>query len=118
MELDGPIPMLVPPASAVTPAARRRATPVPTTAASLFDIDPASLISALLRRDTERVRIRFPLGRPNIRSLLLSPMANSVWDEAGLAELKREFGDAYGGRTVLVTGADGFMGSHLTKALV
>src|SRR5207248_6367477 len=42
MELDGPIPVLLPPASAVTPAARRRATPVPTTAASLFDIDPAS----------------------------------------------------------------------------
>ena len=26
--------------------------------------------------------------------------------------------DVYGGRTVLVTGADGFMGSHLTEALV
>ena len=30
----------------------------------------------------------------------------------------REFADVYGGRTVLVTGADGFMGSHLTDALV
>ena len=30
----------------------------------------------------------------------------------------QEFGDVYDGRTVLVTGADGFMGSHLTDALV
>ena len=37
---------------------------------------------------------------------------------ATLDELRREFGDVYGGRTVLVTGADGFMGSHLTDALV
>jgi NAD(P)-dependent dehydrogenase (short-subunit alcohol dehydrogenase family) len=29
-----------------------------------------------------------------------------------------EFGDLYTGRTCLVTGADGFMGSHLTEALV
>ena len=29
-----------------------------------------------------------------------------------------DFGDIYAGRTVLVTGADGFMGSHLTDALV
>jgi dTDP-glucose 4,6-dehydratase len=29
-----------------------------------------------------------------------------------------EFGDLYRGRTCLVTGADGFMGSHLTEALV
>jgi dTDP-glucose 4,6-dehydratase len=55
---------------------------------------------------------------PYIRSLLLSPMGDSVWDDAGLAELRRDFGDVYGGRTVLVTGADGFMGSHLTEALV
>ena len=32
--------------------------------------------------------------------------------------LRDDFGDVYGGRTVLVTGADGFMGSHLTDALV
>src|SRR5919201_4247358 len=41
-----------------------------------------------------------------------------AWTDEGLAELKREFGDVYGGRTVVVTGADGFMGSHLTEALV
>src|SRR5437870_10926334 len=39
-------------------------------------------------------------------------------EDAGIAELKRDFGDVYAGRTVLVTGADGFMGSHLTDALV
>jgi dTDP-glucose 4,6-dehydratase len=41
-----------------------------------------------------------------------------AWTEQALAELTDEFGDVYGGRTVLVTGADGFMGSHLTDALV
>ncbi len=43
---------------------------------------------------------------------------DTIWTEADIAELRAEFGDAYGGRTVLVTGADGFMGSHLTDALV
>src|SRR5579859_7745004 len=42
----------------------------------------------------------------------------SIWTEEALAALAGEFGDIYGGRTVLVTGADGFMGSHLTEALV
>src|SRR4051812_39424599 len=45
-------------------------------------------------------------------------MPDSAWTEQGLAELAKDFGDVYGGRTVLVTGADGFMGSHLTDALV
>ena len=40
-----------------------------------------------------------------------------AWTEQALDELSQEFGDVYGGRTVLVTGADGFMGSHLTDAL-
>jgi dTDP-glucose 4,6-dehydratase len=43
---------------------------------------------------------------------------DTIWTEADVAELRSEFGDVYGGRTVLVTGADGFMGSHLTDALV
>ena len=43
---------------------------------------------------------------------------DSPWTADALAALRREFGDAFGGRTVLVTGADGFMGSHLTEALV
>jgi len=45
-------------------------------------------------------------------------MAETAWSDNALAELKRELGDAYADRTVLVTGADGFMGSHLTEALV
>ena len=43
---------------------------------------------------------------------------DSQWTDESLAALRREFGDAFGGRTCLVTGADGFMGSHLTEALV
>jgi dTDP-glucose 4,6-dehydratase len=43
---------------------------------------------------------------------------NGIWDDAALDDLEREHGDAYRGRTVAVTGADGFMGSHLTEALV
>src|SRR6478609_45958 len=45
-------------------------------------------------------------------------MSDVAWTEDALADLTREFGGAYEGRTVLVTGADGFMGSHLTEALV
>jgi dTDP-glucose 4,6-dehydratase len=41
-----------------------------------------------------------------------------AWTEQGLADLAKEFEDVYTARTVLVTGADGFMGSHLTDALV
>jgi len=43
---------------------------------------------------------------------------DTVWTDTDLDELRRDFGDVFGGRTVLVTGADGFMGSHLTDALV
>jgi len=43
---------------------------------------------------------------------------STSWSEQALTELEREFGPIYRGRTVLVTGADGFMGSHLTDALV
>src|SRR5207245_10873467 len=43
---------------------------------------------------------------------------DSTWTEDGLADLRREFGEFFAGRTCLVTGADGFMGSHLTEALV
>ena len=44
--------------------------------------------------------------------------ADSAWSADDRAELRAELGDVYAGRTVLVTGADGFMGSHLTDALV
>ena len=42
----------------------------------------------------------------------------ATWTEAERAALREEFGDAYRDRTCVVTGADGFMGSHLTEALV
>ena len=42
----------------------------------------------------------------------------ATWTPQELDALRDEFGTAYAGRTVLVTGADGFMGSHLTEALV
>jgi dTDP-glucose 4,6-dehydratase len=46
-------------------------------------------------------------------------MPNDSLCTAGtLDDLRQELGDVYEGRTVLVTGADGFMGSHLTDALV
>jgi len=43
---------------------------------------------------------------------------DAIWTVTALEDLGREFGDVYGDRTVLVTGADGFMGSHVTDALV
>jgi dTDP-glucose 4,6-dehydratase len=43
---------------------------------------------------------------------------DSQWTDDALADLRREFSEYFTGRTVLVTGADGFMGSHLTEALV
>jgi dTDP-glucose 4,6-dehydratase len=48
----------------------------------------------------------------------MSATNDRVWSETAIADLRRELGDVYEGRTVLVTGADGFMGSHLTDALV
>ena len=43
---------------------------------------------------------------------------DTIWSTDDFEQLRTEFGPIYGGRTVLVTGADGFMGSHLTEALV
>src|SRR6266550_5848002 len=43
---------------------------------------------------------------------------DSTWTDDAVADLRREFGEFFSGRTCLVTGADGFMGSHLTEALV
>jgi dTDP-glucose 4,6-dehydratase len=43
---------------------------------------------------------------------------DTLWSGDTLDELGRDYADAFAGRTVLVTGADGFMGSHLTEALV
>jgi dTDP-glucose 4,6-dehydratase len=41
-----------------------------------------------------------------------------IWSETELTALRAEFGNTYRDRTCVVTGADGFMGSHLTEALV
>ncbi len=41
-----------------------------------------------------------------------------IWSPQDVADLRSNFGDVYAARTVLITGADGFMGSHLTDALV
>lgn len=43
---------------------------------------------------------------------------SATWSEAEFDALRAELGDVYRGRTCLVTGADGFMGSHLTEGLV
>jgi dTDP-glucose 4,6-dehydratase len=43
---------------------------------------------------------------------------NPLWTSRSVDALQQDFGEIYGGRTVLVTGADGFMGSHITDALV
>ena len=43
---------------------------------------------------------------------------NGVWTAEELAGLTTDFAENFSGRTVLVTGADGFIGSHLTEALV
>jgi dTDP-glucose 4,6-dehydratase len=41
-----------------------------------------------------------------------------IWTEEEIEVLHEELGEALAGRTVLVTGADGFMGSHVADALV
>ena len=48
-------------------------------------------------------------------------MANvdsASWSDRWAEDLRAEYGEIYGGRTAVVTGADGFIGSHLTEALV
>jgi dTDP-glucose 4,6-dehydratase len=47
-----------------------------------------------------------------------SDVCDSTWTDEALADLRNDFGEFFAGRTCLVTGADGFMGSHLTEALV
>jgi dTDP-glucose 4,6-dehydratase len=41
-----------------------------------------------------------------------------IWSDVELDELRLGLGGVFAGRTCVVTGADGFMGSHLTDALV
>ena len=91
----------------------------PTTAASPDWTASASAVTAPDASDpwpVEAVRLPTDAEAYGARQ---STMANdTIWTEPDLDELKREFADVYGGRTVLVTGADGFMGSHITEALV
>ncbi len=49
---------------------------------------------------------------------MAAPGSDPIWTDDALADLRRDLGEAYAGRTAAVTGADGFMGSHLTEALV
>jgi dTDP-glucose 4,6-dehydratase len=44
--------------------------------------------------------------------------SDSPWTDETLSALRAAYGDYFVERTCLVTGADGFMGSHLTEALV
>jgi dTDP-glucose 4,6-dehydratase len=44
--------------------------------------------------------------------------SDSTWTDDAIAALRAEYGEFFSGRTCVVTGADGFMGSHLTEALV
>jgi dTDP-glucose 4,6-dehydratase len=46
------------------------------------------------------------------------PLTSPIWEEGDAAALRADFGPIFAGRTVLVTGADGFLGSHLADALV
>src|SRR5262249_46317923 len=60
-------------------------------------------------------------GRPDSRPATLRPVVAgnaSVWPADDVDRLRAELGAVYRDRTVLVTGADGFMGSHLVDALV
>src|ERR1700683_471894 len=43
---------------------------------------------------------------------------SAIWAEDELDDLRADLGASFEGRTCVVTGADGFMGSHLTDALV
>ena len=40
---------------------------------------------------------------------------DTIWSTEDFDQLRTEFAPIYAGRTVLITGADGFMGSHLTE---
>jgi dTDP-glucose 4,6-dehydratase len=55
---------------------------------------------------------------PGIVPPVKSPASHAASTDDELATLRSEFGPVFSGRTVLVTGADGFMGSHLTEGLV
>ena len=43
---------------------------------------------------------------------------DTLWTEGTLDDLRQEFGDVYEGRTVLVTGADGFLAAYALFAVI
>ncbi|PRY61681.1 GDP-mannose 4,6-dehydratase [Glycomyces artemisiae] len=49
---------------------------------------------------------------------MIEALASGTFTHEEIAALKRDFADAYRDAPVLITGADGFLGSHLTDALV
>src|SRR5919204_159324 len=70
-------------------------------------------------RTALRPRNGLVLGASSVCTALMKTHgSDSPWTDESLAALRGEFGDYFTGRTCLVTGADGFMGSHLTEALV
>src|SRR3954469_5979835 len=87
----------------------------PTTAASPVTVASDSAVCRPLRATVVRSERVPSIGRPK---RMPRPDHDTVWSDTALADLEREYADHFGGRTVLVTGADGFMGSHLTEALV
>ena len=86
----------------------------PTAAESPVTTASESAVSRPLERVLRGTRALGFATRASVCRMSTDP----IWTENDLADLRREFGDVYDGRTVLVTGADGFMGSHLTDALV
>src|SRR3954468_3572102 len=69
----------------------------------------APLVSAVPPREG------VPLLNPTSLGTALN---DTTWTQSDIEALRADFADVYGGRTCVVTGADGFMGSHLTEALV
>src|SRR3954453_7761555 len=60
-----------------------------------------------------------PEGVPLLNPTSLGTALNdTTWTQSDIETLRSDFADIYGGRTCVVTGADGFMGSHLTEAMV
>src|SRR6266576_5629929 len=90
----------------------------PATAAARLRITYERPVKAPLRTAL-RPRSGLPLGCSWAGTAAMkADQHDSTWTDEAVADLRRDFGDFFTGRTCLVTGADGFMGSHLTEALV
>ena len=102
-----------PSVSAERPNSRAITTPMPAAIADTMRKEPAvSAPLAIEPRPTESVRLLTDAEA-------YAPCRTTVsGQDARSPSSGTEFGDVYEDRTVLVTGADGFMGSHLTDALV